>query len=121
MSEHTELQHPGQTLRCPFPGCKKQLQSFMKLRTHQHTAKHFLTDHNKEKDSRDVEKSFKFNNNENDGAGEETNATEGEKSSEPVQEEEDQPGTTPTEPNLCTDLPSDELNVKPEFDDEVKD
>ena len=123
MSEHTESQHPGQTLHCPYPGCQKQLESYMKLRTHQHYAKHFITDHNKEKDSRDVEKSFKLNNNENAEAGSETNATEGEKSSEPLQEE-DQTGTTEvnlsTKLKLSTDQPSDEVDVKHEVDDEAK-
>ena len=64
----------------------------MKLRTHQHTAKHFLTDHNnkeKEKDSRDPEKSLKLNNNENDEAGAGTKTTKGGKSTEPGQEEDD--------------------------------
>ena len=117
MSEHTESQHPGETLHCPYPGCQRQLESYMKLRTHQHYAKHFITDYNKEKDSQDVEKSFKLNNNENAEAGTETNATEGEKSLEPLQEE-DQTGTT--EVNLSTGQPSDELDVKPEFADEAK-
>ena len=124
MSEHTELQHPGETLRCPFPGCQKQLQSYMKLRNHQHAAKHFVTDHNKEKDSQDPEKSFRLNNNDNDEAGTETNTTEGVKSSEPGQE--DITGHATAEFNLSTELklpadqPSDELDLKPQLEDEVK-
>ena len=128
MSEHTESQHPGQTLLCPFPGCQKQLQSYMKLRTHQHGAKHFVTDHSKEKDSQEAEKSLKLNNNENDEAETETNGAEGGNSSEPGQEEEDSVSriklegglTGITEIKLSVDQLLDEIDLKPELDDEVK-
>merc|ERR1712150_21410 len=110
MSEHTELQHPGKTLRCPFPGCQKELQSYMKLRSHQHSAKHFLTDHSKEKVSQDPEKSFKLNNNENDEAGTETNATVGGKCLELGKEEDDSVSKElKDDSNLSTVQPSDEV------------
>ena len=50
MAEHTELQHPEETLYCPFPGCLVQ------LRTHQHNGQHFITNLNKERNRQDVEK-----------------------------------------------------------------
>ena len=66
MSEHCHLQHPGQTLHCPFPACQIQRTNYMKLRTHQHATKHFITkdlsNHKNENDQ--GEKSFQLNNNE---------------------------------------------------------
>ena len=94
MSQHSESTHPGKTLHCPFPGCQFQRPSYMKVRTHQHAAKHFIiADHSKEKDTeKDAEKTFEFNSIENDEAGIEAKAAEEKKSSESVQEREDSRG-----------------------------
>ena len=90
MSEHTESQHPGETLHCPFPGCQFQRPSFMKVRTHQHQAKHFIiADHSKEKESQEAGKTCEFNSNENDEAGTETIATGEKEGLESEQEGED--------------------------------
>ena len=89
MAEHTELQHPGETLYCPFPGCLVQRNNYMKLRSHQHNAKHFIINLNKERNRQDVEKSVKLNNNEDDETGTENNSTAGVKSFKPGPVDED--------------------------------
>ena len=55
----------------------------MKVRTHQHQAKHFIiADHSKEKESQEPGKTCEFNSNENDDAGTEINTSGGENISE---------------------------------------
>ena len=90
MSDHSESEHPGETLKCPFPGCRFQRQNYMKVRIHQYTAKHFIiADHNQERVSQDAKKTFEFNSNENDEAGSEAIATEEKKTLDSFQKEED--------------------------------